>query len=62
MRAELHRAGGLLRSTDLMQRGYSAHTIAAACAAGAVVRPARGRIALPDADRELVLAAQRGMW
>ncbi|KTR83674.1 type IV toxin-antitoxin system AbiEi family antitoxin domain-containing protein [Leucobacter chromiiresistens] len=61
IRAELHRAGGLLRSTDLMQRGYSAHAITSACAAGTVTRPARGWIALPNADRELVLAAQRGM-
>ena len=50
-----------MRSADLIDRGYSAHAIATARAAGIVSRPARGWVGLPDADPELVLAAQRGM-
>lgn len=50
-----------MRSADLVALGYSAHSIASACDEGKVMRPARGWVALPDADRDLVLAAQRGM-
>ena len=50
-----------MRSSELIVRGYSAHTLKMACARGIVVRPARGWIALPSLDPELAYAVRHGV-
>lgn len=61
VQVELQRAGGVLRSRELAERGITAHELRKACSQGSVVRPARGWVALPDADAALVQAARCGM-
>ncbi|QBE50346.1 DUF559 domain-containing protein [Leucobacter triazinivorans] len=50
-----------MRSAELIARGYTAHALKQACAAGAVSRPARGWIGLPSLDSELRYAVQHGV-
>lgn len=57
----VRRAGGVARTRSLCASGASKHRIAAAVADGALIRPGRGWVALPDADADLVSAAHFGV-
>ncbi len=61
LQAEMRRAGGVIRARELFERGITVHQLRTACARRQVVRPARGWVALPDADSDLVHALQHGM-
>lgn len=52
--------GGVVRSTRLRLLGFSAATVAAAVSRGDLVRIRRRWVAVPDADPEVQLAAERG--
>lgn len=53
--------GGVARTATLQARGVSRHDMRCAVDAGYAVRVRQGWIAVPDADRMLVLAAQHGV-
>ncbi|MEV7694432.1 DUF559 domain-containing protein [Microbacterium sp. NPDC089189] len=53
--------GGVVRSMRLRLVGFSAATVAEAVAQGALIRIRRRWVAVPDADPELRLAAERGV-
>ncbi|MBL3686396.1 DUF559 domain-containing protein [Leucobacter zeae] len=57
----LRTEGGIARTQRIASRGGSAHRIARAVAGGAVLRPRRGWLALPDADPELLFAVSHGV-
>jgi len=58
---ELRARGGVARRTSLVEAGVSGHRIDAAIAAGLLVRPRRGWIAVADADPLLLAAARAGV-
>lgn len=58
---ELRRRGGIARTRTLMAAGVSVHSLRLAKAAGTVVRPRNGWLAVPDADGVLLGAVQRGV-
>lgn len=57
----LHHHGPVLRTRVLIDRGVSKHVIARAVAAGELIRPRKGWIALPEADPELLFAVREGV-
>jgi hypothetical protein len=57
----VRRSAGVARTRTLVASGASKHHIAAAVADGALIRPARGWVATPDADAALVSAARHGV-
>lgn len=57
----LGRTQGIARSSTLYRRGVSRHTVAKEVAAGTLVRPKKGWIALPSTDPELLAAARHGV-
>lgn len=59
-RTALSRSRGIARSAALAELGVSRHAIDRGLAAGLLVRPRRGWIALPDTDPELLSAAEHG--
>lgn len=54
-------AGGLARTSAVRDAGFRRAAVSAAVAAGRLVSPRRGWIAVPDADRQLVAAARAGV-
>lgn len=60
LKSELHANHGVMRASELLARGYSAHALRSALAAETVIRPQRGWIALPGADPELLFAVRQG--
>jgi very-short-patch-repair endonuclease len=54
-------AGGITRSSDLRRQGCSNRALTAAVAAGALIRPRNGWLAVPDVDPELFAAARAGV-
>lgn len=54
-------AGGVARTSTLIRAGHSRARIDSAVSSGVVVRVARGWIAMPGADAELVAAARHGV-
>lgn len=57
----LTRAGGMLPSARVHAQGFSPHDVRVQLAAGLVVRPRRGWLALPDLPPLLRLAAAQGV-
>lgn len=53
----VHRAGGVVLTSELVKRGISLTRIKRAVAAGIFTRPSRGWVALPGADPMLINAA-----
>lgn len=53
--------GGVARVNSLLTRGHSRHYIRLGLDQGVVARVARNRVAVPDADPELVSAARAGV-
>lgn len=58
---KLHAADGIMRTREIMDAGWSRHTIDRYRQAGRLIRPQRGWIALPDTDPELLFAAEHGV-
>lgn len=58
---ELRRRGGITRTRTLLDAGVSAHALRRAKAAGAVIRPRNGWVALPDSDRLALAVVRRGL-
>ncbi len=58
---ELQARGGVALRTVLMKAGISGYAIECAMAAGLVIRPRRGWVAIPDADPYLMAAARAGV-
>lgn len=58
---ELRRRGGVVLARHLIDAGVKATQIKRAVSEGRAVRPSRGWVALPDADPQLVAAAQTGV-
>jgi very-short-patch-repair endonuclease len=54
-------AGGIVRSSVLRREGWSDRALGSAVAAGSLVRPRNGWLAVPDADAELLAAAKAGV-
>lgn len=54
----LYRRGGLARTTEILELGRSRSEIDLELAQGRIIRPIRGWLAHPTADRELLLAAR----
>lgn len=52
---------GIVRSSTLLAHGWSRHAISKALAAGRLIRPRRGWVALPRCDPELLFAAEHGL-
>lgn len=59
--AHIRTHGGIVRSARLQREGWSKHALRRAVNEGALRRPGRGWICLPDADSELVHAATCGV-
>lgn len=59
--AAVRTRGGVVRKQTLIDAGLSLHRIDAAIAAGQLMRPQRGWVAVPDADPFLVAAARAGV-
>lgn len=57
----LRQHAGIVRTRELIDAGFSRHTIARALAEGAVRRPRQGWVHLPDVDRMLARAAASGV-
>lgn len=57
----LRTVGGIARTRAIVSLGCSEHRIARAVACGAVLRPRKGWLALPDADPELLFAVSHGV-
>lgn len=57
----LHSVGGIMRMRDVIDRGWSRHTVDRYRLAGRLIRPQRGWIALPETDPELLFAARHGV-
>jgi len=57
----IHRAGGVARTSDIIDAGVSASRVSSAVRSGLLERPSRGWIALADADPALKRAAEAGV-
>jgi hypothetical protein len=57
----LEARGGVVRTASVVEEGVSGYAIDAAIAAGLLIRPKRGWVALPNADPYLVAAARAGV-
>lgn len=53
--------GGVARTPAVIEAGVSRHVVDAAIAAGLLMRPRRGWVAIPDADPYLLAAARAGV-
>lgn len=58
LRTWIRSRGGVVRTRDILDAGYSRHTLATA---PGLMRPRRGWVALPDADPQLRRAARSGV-
>lgn len=57
----VRQAGGIARTPDLWQLGFSPRSIAAVVKSGGLLRPRRGWVTVADVDRDLLFALQRGV-
>lgn len=60
LETQLHRNRGVMRAARLLEQGWSQRTLAHAVQSERLIRPARGWIALPSADPQLLFAARHG--
>ena len=57
----LEASGGVARTAAVLEAGVSPYVVDAAIAAGLLMRPRRGWVAIPDADPYLLAAARAGV-